>query len=121
MAPVELVGLAGLEHQRDEGRDTIAGILAPIGLPARHVAPHGIVGALKTLALQQIMDPRHPQPLALAAPLILFHPFVNAVLTRPDQRQRSADRRYWHGCVSTFRSPTSADQLKKQSQTRSMT
>src|SRR3546814_19420267 len=47
MAPVELVGLAGLEHQRDEGRDTIAGILATIGLPARRVAPPGTVGALK--------------------------------------------------------------------------
>src|SRR3546814_16360314 len=67
-----LVGLARLEHQRDEGGDTIAGILAPFGLPARRVAPHGIVGAFKTLALQQIMDPRHPQPLTPAAHLVLF-------------------------------------------------
>src|SRR3546814_6398027 len=88
MAPVELGGLAGLEHQRDEGRATIAGIPAPIGLPARRVAPHGIVGALKTLALQQIMDPRHPQPLALAAHLILFQQCVQAILKRPDPRQR---------------------------------
>src|SRR3546814_2016411 len=73
---------------RSEGRDTIAGILAPIGLPARRVAPHGIVGALKTLALQQIMDPRHPQPLALAAHLILFQQCVQAILKRPDPRQR---------------------------------
>jgi hypothetical protein len=30
IAPVELVGLARLERQRDEGGDTIAGILAPV-------------------------------------------------------------------------------------------
>src|SRR3546814_10767541 len=88
MAPVELVGLARLEHQRDEGGDTIAGILAPFGLPARRVAPHGIVGAFKTLALQQIMDPRHPQPLTPAAHLVLFQQRIEPSLERPDPRQR---------------------------------
>src|SRR3546814_13305976 len=47
-----------------------------------------IVGTLKTLALQQIMDPRHPQPLAPAAHLILFQQCVQAILKRPDPRQR---------------------------------
>src|SRR3546814_9501398 len=49
MAPVELIGLARLERQRDEGGNTIAGILASVGLPARRVSAHSIVGALKTL------------------------------------------------------------------------
>src|SRR3546814_7254284 len=61
-----------LERQRDEGGNTIAGILASVGLPARRVSAHSIVGALKTFAHQQVMDPRHPQPLAPAAHLVLF-------------------------------------------------
>jgi hypothetical protein len=82
MAPVELVGLAWPEHQRDEGRDTIAGIFAPFQLPSRRVAPHGIVGSLKAFAHQQIMDPRHPQPVTPAAQLVLFQQRVEAILKR---------------------------------------
>jgi len=64
MAPVELVGLARPEHQRDKGGDAIASVLAPLDLPARRIAPHRIVRTLKAFAHQQVMDPRHPQPMA---------------------------------------------------------
>ena len=59
VAPVELVGLARLEHERDEGRRPITRILAPRFRPATGVAPHRVVGTLEPLALQQIMDPGH--------------------------------------------------------------
>src|SRR3546814_10311157 len=88
MAPVELIGLARLERQRDEGGNTIAGILASVGLPARRVSAHSIVGALKTFAHQQVMDPRHPQPLAPAAHLVLFQQRIEPSLERPDPRPR---------------------------------
>src|SRR3546814_6104207 len=88
MAPVELIGLARLERQRDEGGNTIAGILASVGLPARRVSAHSIVGALKTFAHPQVMDPRHPQPLAPAAHLVLFPQRIEPSLDTPDPRQR---------------------------------
>src|SRR3546814_15658561 len=62
MAPVDLVGLAGLEHPRDAGRDTIAGILAPIGLPTPRLAPPGLVGAPKHLQPPPTIEPHPPQP-----------------------------------------------------------
>src|SRR3546814_15390840 len=112
MAPVELIGLARLERQRDEGGNTIAGILASVGLPARRVSAHSIVGALKTFAHQQVMDPRHPQPLAPAAHLVLFQQRIEPSLERPDPRQRlnrSEERRVGKGWVSTVRSRWSPD------------
>ncbi|OBX17476.1 hypothetical protein A9995_15720 [Erythrobacter sp. QSSC1-22B] len=84
MAPVKLVSLAWPQHQRDESGDTIAGILAPCLLPACCVPPHDVVGTIKAFALQQIMDPRHPQPVTLAALLVLFQQGVRAPLKRTD-------------------------------------
>ncbi len=88
MAPVELVGLAWPEHQRDEGGDAIASILAPLDLPARRIAPHRIVRTLKAFSHQQVMDPRHPQPVTPAAQLVLFQQRVQALLERTDPGQR---------------------------------
>ncbi len=71
VAPVELVGLARPEHQRDERGHVAARILAPCAGPARGVTPDRVVGALEPFALQQIVDPRHPQPIASRPRLVL--------------------------------------------------
>ena len=86
VAPVELVRLAGLEQQRDERRGTVAGILAPRRRPARCIAAHSIVGSFKPLALEQIVDPRHPQAIPARAAFVLRQQRVEALLKRPDPR-----------------------------------
>ena len=88
MAPVELIRLARMEQQRDERRSAVTGIPAPLGRPACPIAADGIIGAFKAFPHQQIMDPRHPQPVPSAARRVLDQQRVQAFLKRPDPRQR---------------------------------
>jgi hypothetical protein len=88
MAPVELVGLAGLEPHRDERGGPVAGILAPLGRPPCRIAPDRIIGALEPLPQQQVMDPRHPQPIMPTAPLILRQQRVQPLAERTYLRKR---------------------------------
>lgn len=60
VAPVELVGLAGVEAQRYEGRCRQRGLLA---LPASSIAAHRIVAALVAEPAQRLEDPDQRQPL----------------------------------------------------------
>lgn len=64
VAPVELVGLTGPIHQRDEDLAHIPRINTPLTLPAGRVPPHCIIGTAEPFSLKQIVDPRHPQPIA---------------------------------------------------------
>ncbi len=50
VAPVELVCLAGPEHQRDERRSAVTCILAPLVQPALRITPDSIVGDRQTLS-----------------------------------------------------------------------
>lgn len=88
VAPVKLVCLARLEHERDEGWRAVARILATRFPPALGIAPDRIIGALEPLTAQQIMDPRHPQPIAPVPGLILRQQRIEPLLERPKPRQR---------------------------------
>jgi hypothetical protein len=88
VAPVELVRLALPEQQRDKCRHAGAGILTPRLGPARSVAPDRIVRSLEAFAQQQIVDPRHPQPIATRARLVLGEQCIEPFLERSDPRQR---------------------------------
>ena len=88
MAPVELVRLALPEQQRDKCCHAGAGVFAPRLGPARGVAPDRIVRSLEAFAQQQIMDARHPQPIATRAGFVLGQQRIEPLLERPDPRQR---------------------------------
>jgi hypothetical protein len=88
VTPVELVGLAGLEHERDEGRGAVARILAPRFRPAPGVATNRVVGSLKPLTAQKIMDPGHAEPIAPVPGLVLRQQHIEPLLKRPKPRQR---------------------------------
>src|SRR5690606_10310231 len=87
VAPVELIRLAGLERHRDEGQCVVASVLAPLLPPAARIAADGIVGTLEPLPHQQVVDARHPQPIAPAARLVIFKKRVETILKRTDPRQ----------------------------------
>ena len=88
MAPVELVRLARHEQERDERRHAVTRILAPCCRPARRITPDRIVGALEPFAQQQIVDTRHPQPVAPMPRFVLYQQRIEPFLKRPDPRQR---------------------------------
>src|SRR3546814_204688 len=88
VAPVELISLARMEGHRDEGRSTFARILPARHTPARRIAAHRIIGPLEPLAHQQVVDTRHPQPIAAAATLVLLKKHIEPVLIGADPRQR---------------------------------
>ena len=88
MAPVELVRLTWPEQQRDERSNTVAGVLAPGLRPVLGIAPHGVVRTLEPLAPQQIVDPRHPQPIASMPRFIPHQQRIEPLLEGTDPRQR---------------------------------
>jgi hypothetical protein len=66
----------------------ITRILAPRFRPAPGVAPDRIVGSLEPLTAQQIMDPRHAQPITPVPGLVLRQQRVEPLLKRPKPGQR---------------------------------
>jgi len=85
MAPVELVGFAGVEAQRHVG----GGRRRALRLrPRRRVAPHGVVSALVSLSTQFFEEPDVGQTLPPGSPCVLGQHGVELVLPRPDLRQR---------------------------------
>ena len=87
VAPVELVGLARPEHQRDE-RWRVRHAPASLQPPPRRVAPDRVVRPVEPLAHQQVMNPRHPQLLAPRPRLVLFQQLIEPGLERRQPRQR---------------------------------
>ena len=112
VAPVELVRLTRLEQQRDERRDAGTGVFAPRLGPACGVAPDRIVRSLEAFAQQQVVDARHPQPVATMTRLVLGQQRIEPLLERPDPRHRL------HAAMiveRTFRRPDRlADHLARQ-------
>src|SRR3546814_16052323 len=72
----------------DERRGACARILPLRSTPARRIAAHRIIGPLEPLAHQQVVDTRHPQPIAAAATLVLLKKHIEPVLIGADPRQR---------------------------------
>ena len=83
MAPVELIGLAGGETQRNEG--TGRGRCA-VALPDPGVAPHSIVAAFVTETAKCLEDPDQRQPFAAGLALIRRQQLIQRVLPGPDPR-----------------------------------
>jgi len=81
-------------NSRRDGTPVQPPMMAPPGSfasrrrPARRIAPHGIVGSLEPLAMQQVMDPRHPQAIAARQTFVLDQQRVEALLERTDSRKR---------------------------------
>ena len=67
---------------------TFARVLALCLRPVPGVATDRIIRTFKTLAAQKIVDPRHPQPIAAVAGLVLCKQRVEPFLKRPNPRQR---------------------------------
>jgi transposase len=88
MAPVELVSLARLEHQWDERWNTTARGFALRFCPTAGIAPDCIIGTFKTLALQKVVNARHPQAVAPRQRLVLRQQGVELFLKGPEPRQR---------------------------------
>jgi len=88
MAPVELIGLARPEQQRDEGRDAVADILALLGRPACGVAPDGIIRTVEPLPEQEVVDPCHSQSVPSGPCLVLDEQLVQPLLERTNPGQR---------------------------------
>jgi hypothetical protein len=63
VAPVELVGFAGIEAQRHKGRRRSRASLAP---PGCSVATNGVIAALVAETAQVLEDPQQRHPLAAA-------------------------------------------------------
>jgi hypothetical protein len=85
MTPVELIGLAGRETQRNEGTDRARRAVA---LPDPGIAPHGIVAAFVTETAECLENPDQRQPFAARLGLIRRQQLIQRVLPRPNPRQR---------------------------------
>ena len=83
--PVELVCLAGSEHQRHERLPAAA----PASLAAAsRMTAHRAVAALVALGLQRLEDPGQCQPLAAAAALVRLQQLFEPLPVRTQPRQR---------------------------------
>ena len=85
MAPVELIGFAGGETQRNERTNRSC---RPIALPDTAIAPHSIVTALVTEIAQGLEDPDQRQPFAARFGLIRCQQLIQRILPGTDPRQR---------------------------------
>jgi hypothetical protein len=92
MAPVELVSLARLEHQRNERWNAAAGGFALRLCPAAGIATNGIVGTFETLALQKVVNARHAQTVAPGQCLVLRQQGIELFLKGPEPWQRLHER-----------------------------
>ena len=66
--------------------NTGARVLAPRRRPARRIAPDCVVRPLEPFTRQQIVDPRHPQPITPVPPFVLDQQLVQPLLKRTDPR-----------------------------------
>ena len=63
-------------------------VLAPSLRPPTGITPHGVVRALEPLAPQQIVNPRHPQPITPMPRFVLRQQCIEPVLEGSDPQQR---------------------------------
>ena len=87
VAPVELIGFARPEHQRDEGR-RIRHAPAPLQPPPRSIATDRVVRPVEPLAQQQVVDARDAQLLSPRSRLVFFKQHIQPRLKRTQLRQR---------------------------------
>ena len=85
VTPVELVGLAGIEGQRDVGWPVRSRSLPA---PGRRVTAHRIVAAVVAQAGQFLVDPHQRQAIAPAFVLVGFQQPVQLLDPGPQLRQR---------------------------------
>lgn len=85
MAPVELIGVTGVEGlQNEDGRRLCGGLASPL----LHIAPHAVIAAGKSFTLHLFKQHLCGPALALWLLGIVGQPSEQAVLMRPKLRQR---------------------------------